>query len=216
MPVARVGRRAAACGRAPRPSLLRVEGHFAASRRTRSSRSGSIRSGASPPDRPPRRRASGRSSPSASSSTARIGGAPTGPCQAVRPSLFDRARSSSSASSPDPDFDRRCAVLGSSPRTSLGVKLGRLRARAPPRHHQRRSPRARTGSRRCREPASSRHKSRWEPPVPLARSGTVASSRSASSAIFALNAASNFLRDFVIPRSIGCNRAGHSHLSQWS
>jgi hypothetical protein len=30
-----------------------------------------------------------------------------------------------------------------------------------------------------------------------------------SSAIFALNAASNFLRDFVIPRSIGCDRAGH-------
>ena len=29
------------------------------------------------------------------------------------------------------------------------------------------------------------------------------------SAIFALNAASNFLRDFVIPRSVGCDRAGH-------
>ena len=28
-------------------------------------------------------------------------------------------------------------------------------------------------------------------------------------AILALNAASNFLRDFVIPRSIGCDKAGH-------
>src|SRR6202044_2767080 len=46
-------------------------------------------------------------------------------------------------------------------------------------------------------------------PCRFASSGTVASSRSASTAIFALNAASNFLRDFVIPRSIGCDRAGH-------
>src|SRR5208283_5033867 len=35
-------------------------------------------------------------------------------------------------------------------------------------------------------------------PCRFARSGTVASSRSASSATFALNAASNFLRDFII------------------
>ena len=46
-------------------------------------------------------------------------------------------------------------------------------------------------------------------PVPLRQFRTVASSRSASSAIFALNAASNFLRDFVIPRSVGCDRTGH-------
>jgi hypothetical protein len=33
-----------------------------------------------------------------------------------------------------------------------------------------------------------------------------------------LNAASNFLRDFVIPRSTGCDRAGHftPYISQWS
>jgi DNA-binding XRE family transcriptional regulator len=49
---------------------------------------------------------------------------------------------------------------------------------------------------------------RGDTPCRLASSGTVASSRSASSAIFALNAASNFLRDFVISRSIGCDRAG--------
>ena len=41
------------------------------------------------------------------------------------------------------------------------------------------------------------------------RRNSHASSRSASSATFALNAASNFLRDFVISRSIGCDRAGH-------
>ena len=46
-------------------------------------------------------------------------------------------------------------------------------------------------------------------PVPLRQLRTVASSRSASSATFALNAASNFWRDFVISRSIGCDRAGH-------
>ena len=46
-------------------------------------------------------------------------------------------------------------------------------------------------------------------PCRFASSGTVASSRSASSAIFALNAGSNLLRDFVISRSIGCDRAGH-------
>ena len=33
--------------------------------------------------------------------------------------------------------------------------------------------------------------------------------QTAFSAIFALNAASNFCRDFVISRSIGCDRAGH-------
>jgi hypothetical protein len=42
----------------------------------------------------------------------------------------------------------------------------------------------------------------------LSPGANAASSRSASSAIFALNAASNFLRDFVISRSIGCDRAG--------
>ena len=41
------------------------------------------------------------------------------------------------------------------------------RARAPPRHHPNRSPLARTGSPHCREPASSRHKSGSDAPVPL-------------------------------------------------
>jgi hypothetical protein len=31
-----------------------------------------------------------------------------------------------------------------------------------------------------------------------------------------LNPASNFLRDFVIDRSIGCDRADALHLNQWS
>src|SRR5271163_5019310 len=124
------------------------------------------RCGASPPDRPPRRRAWGGRPPSAPRPQARIGDAPTGPCQAVRPSLFDRARSSPWPPGQEIPFDRQLA--------DLGVELGRLALA-----------------------------------LLLAISGTVASSRSASTAIFALNAASNFLRDFVIPRSIGCDRAGH-------
>ena len=56
--------------------------------------------------------------PSAPRSTARIGGAPTGPCQAVQPSLFDRARSSTWPPGQEIPFDRQLA--------DLGVKLGRL------------------------------------------------------------------------------------------
>ena len=76
------------------------------------------RCGASPPDRPPRRRAWGGRSPSAPRPQARIGGAPTGPCQTVRPSLFDRARSSTGPPGQEIPFDRQLA--------DLGVKLGRL------------------------------------------------------------------------------------------
>ena len=100
-------------------------------------------------------------------------------------------------------FDRQLA--------DLGVELGRLalalaliiansRTARPTREQARRIvenlhlPDARSGS---------------DAPMPLRQFGTVASSRSASTTIFALNAASNFLRDFVIPRSIGCDRAGH-------
>src|SRR5271157_4690958 len=76
------------------------------------------RSGASPPDRPPRRRAWGGRPPSAPRRQARIGGAPTGPCQAVRPSPFDRPRSSPWPPGQEIPFDRQLA--------DLGVKLGRL------------------------------------------------------------------------------------------
>src|SRR5271165_1283338 len=76
------------------------------------------RSGASPPDRPPRRRAWGGRPPSAPRPQARIGDAPTGRCQAVRPSLFDRARSSPWPPGQEIPFDRQLA--------DLGVELGRL------------------------------------------------------------------------------------------
>src|SRR5208282_3007544 len=76
------------------------------------------RSGASPPDRPPRRRAWGGRPPSAPRPQARIAGAPTGRCQAVRPSLFDRTRSSPWPPGQEIPFDRQLA--------DLGVKLGRL------------------------------------------------------------------------------------------
>src|SRR5260370_9500077 len=67
---------------------------------------------------PSRRRASGGRPTSAPRRQARIGGAPTVPCQAVRPSLFDRARSSPWPPGQEIPFDRQSA--------DLGVKLGRL------------------------------------------------------------------------------------------
>src|SRR5271156_5444466 len=76
------------------------------------------RYGASRPGRPPRQQAWSGRPPSASSSTARIGGAPTVHCQPVRPSLFDRARSSPWPPGQEIPFDRQLA--------DLGVKLGRL------------------------------------------------------------------------------------------
>src|SRR5208283_2406090 len=94
-----------------------VRRSFAASRRTEV-RDAVRRCGASPPDRPPRRRAWGGRPPSAPRPQARIGGAPTGPCQAVRPSLFDRARSSPWPPGQEIPFDRQLA--------DRGVKLGRL------------------------------------------------------------------------------------------
>src|SRR5208282_3488428 len=56
--------------------------------------------------------------PSAPRPQARIGGASTGPCQAVRPSLFDRARSSTWPPGQEIPFNRQLA--------ELGVKLGHL------------------------------------------------------------------------------------------
>src|SRR5271170_7418327 len=56
--------------------------------------------------------------PSAPRPQARIGGAPIGPCQAVRPSLFDRARSSPWPPGQEIPFDRQLA--------DLGIELGRL------------------------------------------------------------------------------------------
>ena len=86
-------------------------------------------------------------------------GVDTSPCQAVRSSLFDRARSSTGPPGQEIPFDRQLADPRVKPEDKPWRKAWPSRVRALPRHRPNRSPLARTGSRRCREPASSRHKS---------------------------------------------------------
>ena len=78
-------------------------------------------------------------------------------------------------------FDHRSSIgcgaliaLASWPRNPVRQSVGRSwrkawpsRARAPPRHPPNRSPLGRIGSPHCREPASSKHKSGSDAPVPL-------------------------------------------------
>ena len=138
--------------------------------------------------------------PERATPTARIGGAPTGPCQTVRPSLFDRARSSTWPLAKK----SRSPSVGRSWRKAWPSLV-----RAPPRHRRT----ARPSREQARDVVENLllpgiHLVRMHP-VPLRQFRNRRISRSASSAIFALNAASNFLRDFVIPRSVGWDRAGH-------
>ena len=181
--------------------VVGFEGRFTTSRRTES-RDAVRRCGASPPDRPPRRRACGgrfseRATPTSAHWRRTDRSLPDRSTIALRSgTLVDRASWPRNPVRPSVGPSWRKA-WPSRVRASSSPSLEPLAPRAN---------RRATLSR----PASSRHESgsdapRATWPVP----GTVTSSRSASSAIFALNAASNFLRDFVIPRSVGTDRAGH-------
>src|SRR5208337_3646870 len=159
------------------------------------------RCGASKPDRRSTPQALAGRRLNATGREARIGGARKHPCPDVRPSPGAPARSSTWPPGQEIPLYRQLA--------NLGVKLGRLTlalllliAR---------------GARAAREQARDVVQNLLLPgidlvrmhAVPLRKLGNRRFLASASSAILALNAASNFLRDFVISRSIGCDRAGH-------
>ena len=112
-------------------------------------------------------------------------------------------------------------ALASWPRNPVRPSVGRSwrkawpsRARAPPRHPPNCSPLGRIGSPHVENLLLPSINLVRMHPVPLRQLRTVASSRSASSAIFALNVASNFCvtSSFLTP---SVDRAGHSH-QQWS
>ena len=119
---------------------------------------------------------------------------------AVRPSLFDRARSSPWPPGQEIPFDRQLA--------DLGVELGRLALAlllAIPRT-----------ARPSREQARRIVENLLLPGINLVRMHPVSLRQFRNRRILAqrlnrnlrLERRINFLRDFVIPRSIGCDRAG--------
>jgi len=138
--------------------------------------------------------------PNAPGSTARIAGAPTNLCPAVQHrSAIGRAHRRLLAKNP---FDRQLA--------NLGVKLGRLALALSPSP----KPLAPLANRlaSCREPASSSINLVRMHAVLLA-SPEPSHPRVRLQRNLRLNAASNFLRDFVITRSIAATEQDASHLN---